>query len=439
MTKKKNKIFDYKDFDRKIAECIYKKFPIPVTQQEIAEYINKSQSFVSKRLASLKENKSDFPLRIQYKDDKNDDIEKKLKDRYKFDDDSLVVTNDTNIYNNNFYSKIGEFASSMLIKKINQIIEEAMDRGKTDCTVNLMSSCGNCVNATLRHLSSEAHNMPNLRLKFSSLLTIRCDTIIPLTPLEIACELMYKYPSLIEVNKTYQLPVIDIYDKNVVTREDIVYQHKITRGRLGIDESIKNAHIIVLGVGSFHGINDAVNRSSGFTNFIESLEVDSLLKKLKIDGEIAFSPISTSNQYPLLHYLLKEVFAEKDEDNVTHNQDNVTYNLKYGREEQIKKLSEYTNSTKDDFTEKEINDALKLLSIFTINFCEFERSFLELKNKGIKPYVLIVAGGHHKKSSPLIWLLERWRNKGIIDGLVTSYNVVKDFEKIANSFGNIEN
>jgi hypothetical protein len=61
--------------------------------------------------------------------------------------------------------------------------------------------------------------------------------------------------------------------------------------------------------------------------------------------------------------------------------------------------------------------------VFTVNFCEIEKSLQRQENR---PYILLVAGGESQKAVPLKIMLERWKDINVIDGLVTSENIAQN-------------
>ena len=68
------------ELDNKIAKIIYDKWPRFVTQKDIADELNVSQSLVSKRLSSWTRKKN-VPLKMFY-EERNTELEKRLKDNY---------------------------------------------------------------------------------------------------------------------------------------------------------------------------------------------------------------------------------------------------------------------------------------------------------------------------------------------------------------------
>jgi IS30 family transposase len=70
-----------------------------------------------------------------------------------------------------------------------------------------------------------------------------------------------------------------------------------------------------------------------------------------------------------------------------------------------------------------IDAAIFFSSVFTVNFCEIEKSLQRQENR---PYILLVAGGESQKAVPLKIMLERWKDINVIDGLVTSENIAQN-------------
>ncbi len=66
------------ELDNKISRIIFEKWPKFVTQKEIANELNVSQSLVSKRLSSWT-NKKNVPLKMSY-EERNVELEKKMRD-----------------------------------------------------------------------------------------------------------------------------------------------------------------------------------------------------------------------------------------------------------------------------------------------------------------------------------------------------------------------
>lgn len=110
------------DLDNKIAKIIYDKWPRFVTQKEIASELQLSQSLVSKRLASWK-TKNNVPLKMFY-EERNVTQEKYVSDNYHVND--VVVLKNTDYFiNTKAYSKqIGKYASGILVRRINHILEK---------------------------------------------------------------------------------------------------------------------------------------------------------------------------------------------------------------------------------------------------------------------------------------------------------------------------
>ena len=110
------------ELDNKISRIIYEKWPRFVTQKEIADELNVSQSLVSKRLNSWT-NKKNVPLKMFY-EERNVELEKKLRDDYHLNDVVVLKNADYFVHTKAYYNQVGKYASDVLVRKINDILEK---------------------------------------------------------------------------------------------------------------------------------------------------------------------------------------------------------------------------------------------------------------------------------------------------------------------------
>ena len=109
------------ELDNKISRIIFEKWPKFVTQKEIANELKVSQSLVSKRLSSWT-NKKNVPLKMSY-EERNVELEKKLRDDYRLNDVVVLKNADYFVHTQAYYKQIGKYASDILVRKINDILE----------------------------------------------------------------------------------------------------------------------------------------------------------------------------------------------------------------------------------------------------------------------------------------------------------------------------
>ncbi len=153
------------ELDNKIAKVIYDKWPRFVTQKEIAEELNISQSLVSKRFSNW-EKKQNAPLKMIY-DERIPALEEGIKSKYNLDDIVVLKNPDYFVYNKAYFNQIGRYASDVLVKRINAILKkktEIADNkikevGEVDKTeIKIAASGGNSVFATIMNLADELEN-----------------------------------------------------------------------------------------------------------------------------------------------------------------------------------------------------------------------------------------------------------------------------------------
>ena len=397
------------DLDNKIAKIIYDKWPRFVTQKEIASELQMSQSLVSKRLASW-QTKKNVPLKMFY-DERNVTQEKKLVNNYNIND-AVVLKNADYFVNTKAYLKqIGMYASDILVRRINHILEKTSEgiksnRSDKDFTketvIKISASGGNSVFYTVMSLAEELDHS-DINLVFSSCLALRSNSLIELTPLHIVSQLLNK-SSNVEVAHTYQLPEVS----NLYTKEslyEIVEQRIRTQKMLGFDNEVLQSDIVILGLGTIRWNFPVM----GFMRHVYNLRLQSFIRNFDIMGEIAFAPFSKDGF--LFHYLVSEVFEQKNG------------KFRYDEFEQIKKLKKIANSNANISKQDLVDAAHFFSSIFTVNFCEIEKNLQRQKKR---PYIILVVGGESQKAQPLKLMLERWKKNNFIDGLVTSENIARN-------------
>ncbi len=175
---------------------------------------------------------------------------------------------------------------------------------------------------------------------------------------------------------------------------------------LEFDDEVLQSDIVIFGLGSIRW-NLPV---TGFMRHVYNLRLQSFLNNFDIIGEIAFAPFSKKGF--LFHHLVGEVFERKDGKFI------------YNEHEQIERLKKFANSN-ITVSKQDLIDAVTFFSsIFTVNFCEIEE---RLPKQDKKPYILLAAAGPSQKALPLKIILERWKDIKILDGLVTSENIARDF------------
>ena len=397
------------ELDNKISRIIFEKWPKFVTQKEIADELNVSQSLVSKRLSSWT-NKKNVPLKMSY-EERNVEIEKRLRDDYHINDVVVLKNADYFVHTQAYYKQIGKYASDILVRKINVILEK-MTKTRNDqvnkddiikeAEIRISAQGGNSVLTTIMSLADELENT-DIKLLLSSCIALRSNNLIELSPLHIVSQLLSRNLN-VGVTHTYQLPEItNLYSKESLY--EIVEQRIRTRKMLGFENEVLNSDVVILGLGSIRW-NHPV---TGFMRHVYNLRLQSFLSNFDIVGEIAFAPFSKKGF--LFHHLVGEVFEREGG------------KFKYDEYEQIKRLKAFANSDVTLSKQDLIDAAAFFSSIFTVNFCEIEE---RLQKQEKKPYILLAAGGPSQKALPLKIILDRWKGINILDGLVTSENIAQD-------------
>ncbi|MGR3175154.1 MAG: hypothetical protein ACUZ8N_11215 [Candidatus Scalindua sp.] len=411
-TNNKNKsgiAISHLEMDNKIAKIIYDKWPRFVTQKEIADDLNVSQSLVSKRLSSWTKKKN-VPLKMFY-EERNAELEKRLKDNYNLNDVVVLKNADYFVHTEAYFNQIGKYASDILVRKINDILEnKAKTRNNKineddiikETQIKISAQGGSSVLSTIMSLADELENT-DINLLFSSCIALRSNNLIELSPLHIVSQLLNRKLN-VEVTHTYQLPEIsNLYNKDSLY--EIIEQRIRTRKMLEFDNEVLESDIVIFGLGSIRW-NHPV---TGFMRHVYNLRLQSFLNNFDIVGEIAFAPFSKKGF--LFHHLVGEVFGRKDGE------------FLYNEHEQIERLKKFAGSN-ITVSKQDLIDAVTFFSsIFTVNFCEIEE---RLPKQDKKPYILLAAGGESQKALPLKILLERWKGINILDGLVTSENIAQD-------------
>lgn len=397
------------ELDNKISRIIFEKWPKFVTQKEIAKELNVSQSLVSKRLSSWT-NKKNVPLKMSY-EERNVELEKKLKDNYHLNDVVVLKNADYFVHTQAYYKQIGKYASDILVRKINDILEKMTKTRNNqinekdvinETEIKISAQGGSSVLTTIMSLADELENT-DIKLLLSSCIALRSNNLIELSPLHIVSQLLSRNLN-VGVTHTYQLPEItNLYSKESLY--EIVEQRIRTRKMLGFDNEVLNSDVVIFGLGSIRW-NHPV---TGFMRHVYNLRLQSFLNNFDIVGEIAFAPFSKKGF--LFHHLVGEVFARENG------------KFKYDEYEQIKRLKKFANSDVTLSKQDLIDAAAFFSSIFTVNFCEIEE---RLQEQDKKPYILLAAGGPSQKALPLKIILDRWKGINIIDGLVTSENIARD-------------
>jgi hypothetical protein len=397
------------ELDNKISRIIFEKWPKFVTQKEIANELNVSQSLVSKRLSSWT-NKKNVPLKMSY-EERNVELEKKLKDSYRLNDVVVLKNADYFVHTQAYYKQIGKYASDILVRKINVILEEKTKTKNNqinekdiikETEIKISAQGGSSVLTTIKSLADELENT-DIKLLFSSCIALRSNNLIELSPLHIVSQLLSRNLN-VGVTHTYQLPEItNLYSKESLY--EIIEQRIRTRKMLGFENEVLNSDVVILGLGSIRW-NHPV---TGFMRHVYNLRLQSFLTNFDIVGEIAFAPFSKKGF--LFHHLVGEVFERENG------------GFKYDEYEQIKKLKKFANSNVTVSKQDLIDAATFFSSIFTVNFCEIED---RLQKQDKKPYILLAAGGPSQKALPLKIILDRWKGINILDGLVTSENIAQD-------------
>lgn len=397
------------ELDNKIAKIIYDKWPRFVTQKEIADELNVSQSLVSKRLSSWTRKKN-VPLKMFY-EERNTEIEKRLKDNYHLNDVVVLKNSDFFVHTETYFNQIGKYASDILVRKINEILERkaktSNNKSKEDdiikeTQIKISAQGGQSVMSTIMSLADELENT-DINLLFSSCIALRSNNLVELSPLHIVSQLLNRKLN-VELTHTYQLPEIsNLYTKDSLY--EITEQRIRTRKMLEFDNEVLESDIVIFGLGSIRW-NHPV---TGFMRHVYNLRLQSFLSNFDIVGEIAFAPFSKKGF--LFHYLVGEVFERKDG------------KFLYSEHEQIERLKKFANRNVN-VTKQDLIDAVAFFSsIFTVNFCEIEE---KLPKQDKKPYIFLAAAGASQKALPLKIILERWKGANILEGLVTSENIAQD-------------
>jgi len=397
------------ELDNKISRIIFEKWPKFVTQKEIANELKVSQSLVSKRLSSWT-NKKNVPLKMSY-EERNVELEKKLRDDYRLNDVVVLKNADYFVHTQAYYKQIGKYASDILVRKINDILENMTKTrnnqvNKKDIVeeteIKISAQGGSTVLNAIMSLADELEDT-DIKLLFSSCIALRSNNLIELSPLHIVSQLLSRNLN-VGVSHTYQLPEItNLYSKESLY--EIIEQRIRTRKMLGFEDEVLNSDVVILGLGSIRW-NHPV---TGFMRHVYNLRLQSFLNNFDIVGEIAFAPFSKKGF--LFHHLVGEVFEREGG------------KFKYDEYEQIKRLKAFTNSDVTLSKQDLIDAAAFFSSIFTVNFCEIEE---RLQKQEKKPYILLAAGGPSQKALPLKIILDRWKGLNILDGLVTSENIAQD-------------
>ncbi|KHE91264.1 MAG: hypothetical protein K8F52_15790 [Candidatus Scalindua rubra] len=397
------------ELDNKISRIIFEKWPKFVTQKEIANELNISQSLVSKRLSSWT-NKKNVPLKMSY-EERNVELEKKLRDDYHLNDVVVLKNADYFVHTQAYYKQIGKYASDILVRKINDILEKMTKTRNNqinekdvikETEIKISAQGGSSVLNTIMSLADELEDT-DIKLLFSSCIALRSNNLIELSPLHIVSQLLNRNLN-VGVTHTYQLPEIsNLYSKESLY--EIIEQRIRTRKMLGFENEVLNSDVVILGLGSIRW-NHPV---TGFMRHVYNLRLQSFLTNFDIVGEIAFAPFSKKGF--LFHHLVGEVFERENG------------GFKYDEYEQIKKLKKFANSNVTVSKQDLVDAATFFSSIFTVNFCEIED---RLQKQDKKPYILLAAGGPSQKALPLKIILDRWKGINILDGLVTSENIAQD-------------
>ncbi len=397
------------ELDNKISRIIFEKWPKFVTQKEIANELKVSQSLVSKRLSSWT-NKKNVPLKMSY-EERNVELEKKLRDNYHLNDVVVLRNADYFVHTQAYYKQIGKYASDILVRKINVILEQMTKTRNNqinekdiieETEIKISAQGGSTVLNTIMSLADELEDT-DIKLLFSSCIALRSNNLIELSPLHIVSQLLSRNLN-VGVTHTYQLPEItNLYSKESLY--EIIEQRIRTRKMLGFENEVLNSDVVILGLGSIRW-NHPV---TGFMRHVYNLRLQSFLNNFDIVGEIAFAPFSKKGF--LFHHLVGEVFERENGQ------------FKYDEYEQIKRLKKFANSDVTLSKQDLVDAAAFFSSIFTVNFCEIEE---RLQKQDKKPYILLAAGGPSQKALPLKIILGRWKGINILDGLVTSENIAQD-------------
>ncbi len=389
----------YQRVDYKIAKVIYDSWPRFVTQREIANELNVSQSLVSKRLSGWTSKKI-APLKMIY-EERNIELEKRLKDTYGLRDIVVLKNSDYFVHPNSYINQIGKYASHVIVQELNAR-NIVVNNNSKEKKLSVLASGGSCIYSTLSNLSDEFDNT-GINLRLSCSVTLRSNSLIEQTPLHIVSQLLNRKLN-IEIANTYQLPEItNLYKKESLF--EIVKQRIRTQKMLGIDNEFLQSDIVVLSLGSTR----CNCTPSGFIRHISNLGLQSFLRNFDIVGEIACAPFDSKGF--LFHYLAGEVFKRKNG------------RFKYDEYEQLERLKRIANKNINVSKQDLIDAATFFSSIITVNFCAIEKSLHKQINK---PYILLLVGGDKQKALPLKIILTRWKDINVLDGIVTSENIAKE-------------
>ena len=223
------------ELDNKISRIIFEKWPKFVTQKEIANELNVSQSLVSKRLSSWT-NKKNVPLKMSY-EERNVELEKKLRDSYHLNDVVVLKNADYFVHTQAYYKQIGKYASDILVRKINVILEKMTKTRNNqvnekdiieETEIKISAQGGSTVLNTIMSLADELEDT-DIKLLFSSCIALRSNNLIELSPLHIVSQLLSRNLN-VGVTHTYQLPEItnlyskeslyEIIEQRIRTRKD---------------------------------------------------------------------------------------------------------------------------------------------------------------------------------------------------------------------------
>ena len=408
MKKPKTKL----ELDHQIANLIVKNWPDFRSQQFFADRLKVSQSQISR---SLKKWNKRYPLKIEESDERNNDLEKKLREAYNLR--QVIVLKSKEVHLKSYYEQVGMHASDLLVSVIPEIIEKmeyshnVNDDGLMEPSIKIAGSDGDNVFACLSCLINDLTNT-KLQIEIMPTIALRSKRLVELSPAHSLAQLLNLKPN-VSVTNMYHLPEIDI--NNYEQMKHLVKQRITTVHRLKFNHYICKSDIVVLGI-------ENVRRNffgKGFPQFVSDMGLSDIIVKFNILGEVSFSPFNTESGF-LFHYLRNTVFAPKNQsDDMEGSIDD--WEFKYSLDEQIDLLRKISSKGKSIGKKDLFAVALLYCSIFTLNICMFEQ-FMNKDSNQEKPFVLIVAGGSSMKAEPLHYMLNRlkYTKANIIDGLVTS-------------------
>jgi len=309
------------------------------------------------------------------------------------------------------YKQIGRYASDILVKKINTILERKTKTRNNkikenyiidETKIKISAAGGNSVSSAVMNLTDKLEDT-DINLRFSSNIALRSNKLIELTPLHIVTQLLSRN-SNIEVAHTYQIPEISsIYNNDSLY--EVIEQRIRTQKMLAFDNEVLRSAIVIFGLGSIGWDSPA----TGFMHHISNSHMQSFFKNFAIKGEIAFTPFCENGF--LFQHLAEEVFELANG------------KFRFGYNKQIEKLKKFAPKGTNVSKQVLIEAALFYSSTFTVNFCEIEKS---LRNGIKRPYFLLVVGGESQKAVPLKIILERWKGLSVLmDELVVSENIAK--------------